>query len=474
MCPPFDSGRRHSTEGAKWRPLFCWRSHVDKSRDVSRGRKRSQLSSSLAAGLLALALLAACSSPEPPIAQVEPRENSFPNAQYAHHRDTAWVQIRWGQTLGQLLSDAGLPPNERARCVRAFESVQSVRSLRAGARVGIIRDDEMGVVGIVYRPTVWRTVGAVRTDSTWRAFEQELPVRVEVRHLCGTVETTIYQAFLDRGASPELVMMFSDIFQWDIDFFTEPKPGDEFRLIYELKYAESDTGAVRVGYGRILAAQYVLSGKPITAIYFENPEGKSGYYDERGRSFQKAFLRSPLNYRRITSYFTGARFHPIFKRVRPHYAVDFAAPEGTPVVAAGDGVVVKAGWSKGLGNYIRIRHTNPHYETLYGHLRAFARGIRKGVRVKQNQVIGYVGQTGIATGPHLHYAFYENGRPINPLRIRRVTGDPVPKRLLPKFLAVRDRMLAQLAAIRPRPAVLFVTSGWPFAPLPNALSLPDP
>jgi|YelNatPaOPRAMG01_1025707.scaffolds.fasta_scaffold00001_164 murein DD-endopeptidase MepM/ murein hydrolase activator NlpD len=388
--------------------------------------------------------------------------------------DTVWVSLRWGQTLDGLLSARGLEPDRRNQLVRAFDEVQSVKTLLAGSQLGLLLGPSKEIEGLLYRPQSWRSVGVRRQGDRWVPFTEEAPTITEVRRLSGTVQTTLYDAFLSRGADPELVMLFSDIFQWDIDFFVDPQPGDQFRVIYEVKCAVTEAGNVPLQTERILAAQYVLGRKVYSAIYFEGSPGKSGYYDEQGRSFQKSFLKSPLNYRRITSRFTGARFHPIFKRIQPHYAVDFAAPEGTPVVATGAGVVVDAGWSNGLGNYVRIRHANSRYETLYGHLSAFAPGIRKGVHVAQNEVIGYVGQTGIATGPHLHYAFYENGRPINPLRLQRVTGEPLPQTAMADFRAVRDRFLAELATLQVRPPLLYSSSGWPFPPLPNALSVPRP
>ena len=408
--------------------------------------------------------------------QPEPAQaaTAAPSASAHSSLDTVRTSLKWGQTLDDLLARAGLNPRERLHVAQALQRVCSLRSLKAGARFELLYDSTHALQQLNYFPTSWQSFSVRREGRTWRAFEESRPVRTEVRTLAATVRTTIYDAFLEAGEDPELVALFSDIFQWDIDFFIDPKPGDQFKLIYQVKLVDGPEGPVKIGYGRILAAQYVLQGKPITAVYFDNPKGKSGYYDANGKSFQKTFLRSPLNYRKITSYFTGARYHPILKKVRPHYAVDFAAPAGTPVVAAGDGTVIEKGYNRGLGNYLKIRHTNPHYVTLYGHLRGFAKGIRKGVHVRQNQVIGYVGQTGLATGPHLHYAFYENGRPINPLRIRNVTADPVPREAWPEFVKVRDEMLARLRAIRPLPHSISLTGGWPFLPRANVIGLPAP
>ncbi|MBN1541924.1 M23 family metallopeptidase, partial [candidate division KSB1 bacterium] len=213
----------------------------------------------------------------------------------------------------------------------------------------------------------------------------------------------------------------------------------------------------------ILAGNYTQKDSSYTAFYYKNSGGKGGYYDAEGRSFQKTFLKSPLNYTRISSHFTGARRHPILKIVRPHYAVDFAAPIGTPVSAAGDGVIIEKGYNKGLGKYLKIRHTNKRYVTRYGHLNGFAPGIEKGAVVQQKQVIGYVGKTGLATGPHLDYAFYDNGRPINPLKIKSSSGDPIAPEERGAFEQVKLLSLAQLHR-----AALAVAYADVFTPLETA------
>ena len=200
-------------------------------------------------------------------------------------------------------------------------------------------------------------------------------------------------------------------------------------------------------YGKILAAQYVLQSKELTAIYFDNSPNDDGYYTLAGESFQKTFLKSPLNYRRISSYFSYARRHPILKIIRPHYGVDFAAPTGTPVSAAADGVIIDKGYDRGIGKFIKIKHKNPRFVTLYGHLSRFAKGIKKGKQVHQRDIIGYVGKTGLATGPHLHYTFYENGKPINPLKIKNTSGDPINKENLAKFGLVKQQMLTYLDSL---------------------------
>jgi murein DD-endopeptidase MepM/ murein hydrolase activator NlpD len=209
--------------------------------------------------------------------------------------------------------------------------------------------------------------------------------------------------------------------------------------VYEKSYLlETDES---VGYGKILAAQYISASDTFTAIYFDNNPGDDGYYDLKGSSFQKTFLKSPLNYRRISSHFSYSRLHPILKIYRPHFGIDYAAPKGTPVSAAADGVVINKGYNKSIGNFVKIQHNNARFVTLYGHFSRFGEGINKGVRVTQKQIVGYVGRTGLATGPHLHYAFYDNGRPIDPLKIKNTSVDPVLPENRQRFQKVKQLML---------------------------------
>lgn len=254
----------------------------------------------------------------------------------------------------------------------------------------------------------------------------------------GTINSSLYEAMTSLKESPSLIVKYAEIFQWDIDFFIDPRQGDSFSLVYEQYMANGNF----VQYGNILVAEYDGSNYQKRAYRYENKDGGVGYYDSNGKSFKKAFLKSPLNYTRISSYFSTGRKHPILKIVRPHNGVDYAAPTGTPVVASSDGVVTHAGWkgghptvngmSGGYGKTVMIRHANG-YETLYGHLNKYGNSISKGVRVKQNQVIGYVGSTGLSTGPHLHYTVYLNGKAIDPLGMNNVPSPPVPNNELESF-----------------------------------------
>ncbi|HOC89143.1 MAG TPA: peptidoglycan DD-metalloendopeptidase family protein [bacterium] len=335
--------------------------------------------------------------------------------------------------------------------IQGFARVFDVRKIRGDRRYSILTDSTGVVHGFEYYPDADKTVRVVR--DSMGVLQPELVQVPLIRRrlaLAGEVSTTLYDAVKAMGESDELIVAFSDLFQWDIDFFVDPRVGDEFRMVFEADYAldpaRPDSLGEFIRYGRVLSGQY-RSGKDVrTAVYFE-PGEHGGYYDLEGKSFQKTFLKSPLNYRRISSHFSGGRRHPILKIVRPHYGVDFVAAEGTPVVAAADGVVIEKGYEGGgLGNFIKIRHKNPRFATVYGHLSGFGPGIAIGKAVQQRDVVGYVGRTGLATGPHLHYCFYENGRPVNPLKIKNSSGDPIPAAELERFKGIREEQLALLAA----------------------------
>lgn len=334
-------------------------------------------------------------------------------------------KIKRGETLSSILRKHQIEQSKIFDIIQSFKDIYPVRRMKIGDEYRIGKDSANVFSSFTYLPNL---------QETYKVFENaagQLDSKVEKiklikkeKSITGSIQSSLYDAILKNGETPELLFLFTDIFQWDIDFFIDPRLGDQFKIIYE-KYYLPHTGQF-VKYGNILSAQYVLNKKDtLTALYFDNSPAKPGYYDLNGNSFQKTFLKSPLNYRRISSYFSYSRRHPILKIRRPHYGVDYAAPSGTPVSAAADGIVIDRGCNRSIGNFIKIRHKNARFVTLYGHLSRFQKGIYKGVRVKQKDVIGYVGKTGLATGPHLHYAFYDNGRPIDPLKIKNTSGDPV-------------------------------------------------
>ncbi|MEO0115656.1 MAG: peptidoglycan DD-metalloendopeptidase family protein [candidate division WOR-3 bacterium] len=255
----------------------------------------------------------------------------------------------------------------------------------------------------------------------------------------GEISSSLYESLLKIGERADLAFNFADIFGWEIDFFVETQAGDSFFILVEKKFDEDRL----VDYGRISLVRYKGKVGDFYGVFFEDPKGHKDYYDLEGKSLRKAFLRSPLRYSRISSYFSGARLHPILRIVRPHRGVDYVAPQGTPVFAIGAGTITFVGWRGGYGRLVEIAHSNG-YKSRYGHLAGFGPGICIGRHVQQGQKIGYVGATGLATGPHLHFELLYHNRWVNPLRIIPPRAEPVPKAYLEIFYSIRDQLLAAL------------------------------
>jgi murein DD-endopeptidase MepM/ murein hydrolase activator NlpD len=287
-----------------------------------------------------------------------------------------------------------------------------------------------------------------RISDRWSASAQPIQWQTQESRIAGSIENSLYEA-LDAGVSDEqldpvnrrrLAWDLADVYAWEVDFTRDIRPGDRFQVVFERMVSEE--GEVRIG--KVLASDLITSGKSLTAFRFGGGTGRSAlYYDADGGSLRRAFLRAPVEFRRISSNFAGRRYHPVLGRVRRHEGTDYSAAPGTPVMAAGDGVVLRAGRAGGYGNLVELRHLNG-ITTRYGHLRAFARNIRRGVRVEQGQTIGYVGSTGLATGPHLHYEFRMNGVPKDSRRVKLGSGAPVAARDRAAFEQERDRLLGLL------------------------------
>lgn len=301
---------------------------------------------------------------------------------------------------------------------------------------------------IVVRPTPDQRVTFRRTTDVWNAEIQPIRWTPQEMRIDGEINNSLYEAMdagvrdeqLDSGNRLRLAWDLADVYAWEIDFTRDIRPGDRFQVVFERLVSED--GEIR--FGRVLASDLTISGKSLTAFRFTTAAAKSAlYFDTAGGSLRRAFLRAPVQFRRISSNFARARFHPVLGRVRRHEGTDYAAGPGTPVMAAGDGVVLRAGWAGGYGNLIELRHLNG-ITTRYGHLRGFARKVRRGMRVDQGQVIGYVGATGLASGPHLHYEFRINGVAKDSRRVKIGGGAPVPNAERAAFEQERDRLLAAL------------------------------
>ena len=271
-----------------------------------------------------------------------------------------------------------------------------------------------------------------------RVYMDTKNVTVKRRMKTATITSSLWNCMIDNGMSPMLAMDLSDIYAWSIDFFGIQE-GDNFTVIYDQKYVDT----VEIGHGTIWGARFEHGGKNYYAIPFMQ-DGKVSYWDEQGQSLRKNLLKAPLKYSRISSRFSASRLHPILRIRRPHYGVDYAAPSGTPVVAVGDGVVIAKGYGGGGGNTLKIKHNSGQLVSGYLHLKGYAKGINKGTRVRQGQLIGYVGATGLATGPHLDFRLWRNGTPIDPLKVPTEPAEPVRAANKQAFDGVRDRIMAEL------------------------------
>ncbi len=352
-----------------------------------------------------------------------------------------------GGTVDGLLQGADLHAELRLKVLDSLKEAVDLRRMPAGSGFSISRNPGGEPLAVAVRTAADRFFRISLTGDNGRIEEIVVPVRVEISTGTGTVEYSVSQAFADHPDAVALIASFADIFQWDIDLLVEPRKGDQVRIVYEnLSWGELPTdlppfrgklaaSGDPAGMGRILAATYQGELAESTAYRVESDDGPGNYFDEDGTPLRKTFLKSPLNYRRITSRFSNARRNPVTRKVVPHHGVDFAAAAGTPVVAAADGRVVSVGWSGALGKAVRIRHGSK-YETVYGHLRGYARSIRAGAEVRQNQVIGYVGATGRATGPHLHYTLLVSGRPVDPMSFRNPPVEPLPESDRPQLEAM--------------------------------------
>ncbi|MBK6904774.1 MAG: peptidoglycan DD-metalloendopeptidase family protein [Saprospirales bacterium] len=360
-----------------------------------------------------------------------------PTLKYGFAIDTFQVTegtIEPNKVFGDMLTARGVDYPTIDKIVANSQGVFDLRKMQKGKPFMILaKDPTQGADYFIYEPNVYEYI-VFHLKGDLEVERVERPVQKEVRTADGVLESSLWQTMVDNGLSYELTAKMEDALQWSIDFHHLQK-GDEFRLVFE----ENQIDGEQVGVGNVYAAYYNTSGNEYYAIWYEHGD-IAGYYDLEGRPMKKSFLKAPVKYSRISSYFNMNRFHPILKRTRPHLGTDYAAPYGTPIYAVGDGVVTEASYTGGNGNFVRIKHDDA-YQTQYLHMQKFASGIRKGVHVRQGQVIGYVGSTGLATGPHVCFRFWKNGKQVNHLNLNFPPPLPLPKEELPGFKIVRDKYL---------------------------------
>jgi len=347
-----------------------------------------------------------------------------------------------GVNFSNAVEKLGVDPPTAAVIASSAQSVYDLRHVRAGNRLAVGRSVLGELRAVRYQIDADRMLWVIPLGLTHRVFHAEIKTilsTTEVAGVSGEIRDSLFNAVTDAGETPELAMRLAEIFGWDLDFYTDPRSGDIFRVVVEKKkYLDGQTAA----YGRILAAEYSNDGHIYQAVLFRDPSGRPAYYAPDGQSLQKAFLRSPLKFAApITSHFSRSRFHPILKAHRPHLGIDYGAPVGTPVQAIGSGHVVFAGPKGGAGNLIHLRHTNG-YETMYMHLSRVL--VRSGQRVEQGQRIGLVGRTGLATGPHLDFRIVQHGAYRNFEHLQLPPAQPVARSDWSDFVATRTQWLPLL------------------------------
>ena len=347
--------------------------------------------------------------------------------------------IQRGDTIASLLARLDVDEQETLKILRHPKDLKPLRQLKPGKTVQVQVNDEGELLLLRYFNASGGVFVAKKTGDRF-AFEME-PLSLEKRVLIksGDIESSLFAATDAVDLPDSIATQIADIFSSDIDFYRDLRKGDRFSVVYEMFY---DQGTV-VGSGRVIAAEFVNQGSTYQALYFNDEQGHGGYYTPYGKNMRKAFLRSPLEFSRVTSGFSLSRFHPLLKEWRAHKGIDYAAPVGTKVKATARGTVVFFGSQVGYGNMVVLRHQGV-YSTVYGHLSAFAKGLHRGEKVSQGDVIGYVGMTGLATGPHVHYEFRVNGVQNNPTHLAVPEGPPIIPRLKPAFYSAVKPLQSQL------------------------------
>jgi murein DD-endopeptidase MepM/ murein hydrolase activator NlpD len=347
------------------------------------------------------------------------------------------VIVKKGDSLASIFSHLDLNSRQLYSVLRLGQTIAPLKRLMPGE---VLKFDisNHGLEKLIYEIDEIQALHIVRDSDGFSAALVNQDLEKRVTNATGTIDTSLFVAAQHAGLSDNLTMKLASLFGWDIDFALDIRTGDQFALVYEEFYRDGE----KVRDGNILAAEFVNQGKEYKAVQYTNPNGRSGYYSPDGRNMRKNFLRTPVEFTRISSRF-GKRFHPVLNRFRVHQGVDYAAPRGTPIKATGDGKIIYLGRKGGYGKTIIVQH-GLHNQTLYAHMSNYRRGLRKGRSVKQGQIIGYVGSTGLATGPHLHYEFRIDGVHRNPLTVKFASADPVPNKYEEDFKAKTSVYVALL------------------------------
>lgn len=338
-----------------------------------------------------------------------------------------------GATLSSALKRLNVSSQVVHQIVDAAKPVSDLTKVFPGLRFQVMRtsDRTEDVVGFKFRFSAVESLELAKVGEKWIATKKIEPTETRLVEFKGTVTSSLWESAEAASMDPNLISEMAEIFAFEVDFAREVKSNDTWTLSVEEKLVKGQHFA----WGSVRHSEFINAGEKHSAVLFQMNGEKIGYFAPDGSNLKKMFLKSPIKYGRISSRFNKARFHPILQVARPHLGVDYAAPVGTPIRAVGSGIVTQAGWSGGAGKMLRIRH-NGVYETAYKHMSRFAAGIRSGSRVQQGDVIGYVGNTGLSTGPHLHYEFYISGRFVDPMSQKFPSGEPIPENLMKQFQAL--------------------------------------
>lgn len=345
------------------------------------------------------------------------------------------ITLKRGDTLANRLEELGYERSEVYKSLHKLNKTYRLRKLKNGQNIKIrYKEARLGQTPKIFNSLSFhtpedKTITLAAADNHYSAQKTDRPLVRKKTVALGTIKDSLYMSARKADLPAILVPKFAGVFAWDIDFTRDIRPGDTFKVVYENIYDENGNF---IRPGEILAAELLTRGRKHQAFRAKVRNGYYAYFDAQGRSKQRMLLRTPLEFARISSHYNLHRKHPVLGYTRAHKGTDFAAPTGTPIKAAGDGVVEKAKWWGGYGRYIRIRHNNK-YKTAYAHLHRFARGMRPGKRIKQGDVIGYVGTSGRSTGPHLHYEVLVHGKQVNAMRVKLPNGKPLPRKYMKKF-----------------------------------------
>lgn len=356
-------------------------------------------------------------------------------------REWKAIEIRSGDTLARLLRAEGVQPAAIHELVTSNADLKKLADLRPGETLRIDVDPQGILRAIQHQPSRIQTLTAEYSAADgWQVVRETREYERQIRYAEATIDDSLFLAGQQAGMADGMVMQLANIFGWDIDFALDIRKGDRFRLLYEELFLDGE----KVGDGNILMAEFWNHDRQVTAFRYETKSGDLDYLDMKGDSLRKEFIRTPVAFSRISSRFSTGRYHPVLHKVRAHKGIDYAAARGTPVKAAGDGKVVYAGNKGGYGRVVIIQH-GQRYSTLYAHLNGYAKGVRSGKRVKQGQTIGYVGSSGLATGPHLHYEFLVNGVHRDPLTVPLPKARGIPDQERKEFLVYAGKLRNKLA-----------------------------